>query len=278
MRFIRYPATPEAPSGATRTASVSPRGEITQVTDEMGYLTSYTYDAMGRLSGITYPTGDSTAWSPTSRSFVKVAFSEFGIPAGHWRLTETTGTAVKDTYYDALWRPILTRERDSSDSATTRYVKRDFDGASRQTFASWPSTSSIPVTGIWTTYDALGRTTALSQDSELGLLTTTTQYLSGFSTRTTNPRGYQTTTSYQTFDAPSYDTPISAVEPGGVTTTISRDAYGKPLSITRSGSWNSTWLTANRRFVYDAQQRLCKRTDPESAATLMDYDAASNLA
>jgi RHS repeat-associated protein len=244
----------------------------------MGYATNYGYDAMGRLASITYPSGDSTSWTPTSRSFVKVHTPEFGIAAGHWRLTETTGTAVKETYYDALWRPILSRERDSSDSATTRYVKRTFDAAGRETFVSYPSASSNPTTGTWTAYDALGRVTSVSQDSELGLLTTTTQYLSGFTTRTTNPRGYQTTTSYQAFDEPGYDAPTSVAEPGGVTTTISRDVYGKPLSITRSGYWNSTYLSTIRRFVYDAQQRLCKRIDPESAATLMEYDAASNLA
>jgi RHS repeat-associated protein len=33
-----------------------------------------------------------------------------------------------------------------------------------------------------------------------------------------------------------------------------------------------------RTYVYDATQRLCKTIDPESNATLMDYDAAGNIA
>lgn len=33
-----------------------------------------------------------------------------------------------------------------------------------------------------------------------------------------------------------------------------------------------------RRYVYDAGQRLCKAVDPESGATIQDYDAAGNLA
>jgi YD repeat-containing protein len=32
-----------------------------------------------------------------------------------------------------------------------------------------------------------------------------------------------------------------------------------------------------RRYVYDAQQRLCKRVEPETGATVMDYDPAGNL-
>ena len=280
---IQYPPTPESPGGATRNAVVNARGEITSVTDEMGATTGYGYDAMGRINLITYPTGDSTAWTPTTRTFEKVDSAEFGIPAGHWRLTETTGSHSKDTYYDALWRPLLTRERDTADATTTRFVKRAFDSAGRETFVSWPSASSAPTTGTWTEYDALGRTTAVSQNSELGLLTATTEYLANFRTRTTNPRGYQTTTSYQVFDQPGYDAPISLAEPGGVTTTISRDAYGKPIAITRSGTYSPPTggtenLSLTRRFVYDGYQRLCKRIDPESGATLMDHDAVGNLA
>ena len=276
-RTIRYPATPEAPSGATRSAIVNALGQITQVTDELGYATGYSYDAMGRLSNIAWPTGDSTVWSSTSRSFVKVNVAEFGLPAGHWRLTESTGNRVKDTYYDGLWRPVLTRERDAASSATTRYVKRSFDAWGRETFVSYPSASSFPGTGTWTLYDALGRPTSVSQDSELGLLTTSTQYLPGFRTQVTNPRGYQTNTWYQAFDQPTFDAPTSLSEPGGVTTTISRDAFGKPLTVTRSGTWSGTWQSLTRSFVYTPQQRLCKRIDPESGATLLDYDAAGNL-
>lgn len=60
-------------------------------------------------------------------------------------------------------------------------------------------------------------------------------------------------------------------------TAISRDTYGKPLSITRSGLWNGSTLSVTRRFVYDARQRLCKHINPESGATLMEYDVAGNL-
>ncbi len=165
----------------------------------------------------------------------------------------------------------------AASSATTRYVKRSYDAWGREIFVSYPSASSFPGTGTWTGYDALGRPTSVSQDSEQGLLTTTTQYLPGFRTQVTNPRGYQTNTWYQGFDQPGFDAPTSLSEPGGVTTTISRDAFGKPLSVTRSGYWNSTWQSLTRHFVYNPQQRLCKRVDPESGATLLDYDAAGNL-
>ena len=37
-------------------------------------------------------------------------------------------------------------------------------------------------------------------------------------------------------------------------------------------------VSSTRRYVYDSSERLCKTIDPESGATLVDYDAAGNIA
>ena len=37
-------------------------------------------------------------------------------------------------------------------------------------------------------------------------------------------------------------------------------------------------LSVSRKYVYDAHQQLCKIIEPETGATVMDYDAAGNLA
>ena len=37
----------------------------------------------------------------------KVAAAEYGIPAGHWRQTVSTGNARKISYYDARWQPLI---------------------------------------------------------------------------------------------------------------------------------------------------------------------------
>ncbi len=52
---IQHPATPEAPSGATESAVVNDSGWIMSATDENGFATNYTYDAMGRLASIESP-------------------------------------------------------------------------------------------------------------------------------------------------------------------------------------------------------------------------------
>ena len=57
-----------------------------------------------------------------------------------------------------------------------------------------------------------------------------------------------------------------------------RDVFRKPVSITRSGTYAAAAISAVRQYVYDANQRLCKRIDPESLAEIVEYDAASNVA
>lgn len=227
----------------TQSAVVDNSGWITSVTDENGFSTCYGYDAMGRLAKIEYPNESTgacdtteTSWKKLNRSFVPVASTEYGIPAGHWRETVYTGNAYKITYYDGLWRPLLVREYDAGNQAATeRFTKTAYDAGGRVEFASYPSTSSTPTTGVWTDYDPLGRVSSVSQDSELGLLTSITTYNTGFSTTVTNPRNYSTTSTYLAYDQPSTDWPLVITAPESATTTITRDPHGKPLTLARSG-------------------------------------------
>jgi YD repeat-containing protein len=247
---VHFPATPDSPSGATRTAVVDNSGWITSVTDENGFVTSYLYDAMGRITQVTYPASDSTAWNTTTSVFAPVASAENGIAAGHWRETISTGNARKVTLFDALWRPVLVREYDSGNAAgTDRYVATAYDKAGRVVDASYPlGTAASALTlasdatwqlgggrpsGVRTGYDALGRPTSVQQDSELGALTTTTEYLNGFQRRTTDARGNATTERFMAWDSPGFDLPVQIDAPEHQRTLIPRDIFGKPTAITR---------------------------------------------
>lgn len=153
-RSIRFPGTTEAPAGSTRLAAVNDAGWVTSITDENGYLTGYSYDAMGSLSGITWPSGDTTAWKQTSLAFHQVASVEYGIAAGHWRQTVSTGNARRITYFDALWRPLLTREYDTANEAGTQRFQRfshDHEGRSPSRRIRRPSTTRPRAPGPATT-------------------------------------------------------------------------------------------------------------------------------
>ncbi|MBL8300457.1 MAG: ParB N-terminal domain-containing protein [Rhodanobacteraceae bacterium] len=269
------------PDNNAQSAIVNDEGEITSVTNAAGYTTQYRYDLGGRLARIIHPSGDTPAWNDTTLTFVPITNTEYGIAANHWKQTVSTGNARTETYYDALWRPVLSRSYDTASLAgTQRMVLRRFDAQGRETFASYPKANigsiTDPVDGTTTQYDALGRITDVRAASELGTLTTSIRYRDGFQTEVSNPRRYVTTTTFQVFDEPSEAAPVTIQAPLGITTTIARDVFGKPTAITRSGLYNGVMNSATRSFVYDANQRLCKTIEPERGATVQDYDAANN--
>jgi hypothetical protein len=120
----------------------------------------------------------------------------------------------------------------------SQVVKR-YDSNGRLNFQSYPLRNvgnfGDVAQGTRTFYDALDRVTRVEQDSELGVLATTTEYLTGFQRRITDPRQKVSTQRFQVFDQPSYDAPLGIDSPAGVSTTINRDIFGKPLEMIRSG-------------------------------------------
>ena len=138
-----------------------------------------------------------------------------------------------------MWRPVVTREYDTSNIAgTQRFTRQSYDTEGRVAFVSYPGSTDALTLGVRTFYDGLGRVVRVEQDSELGILATTTQYLLGSKIVVTDPKGNQTTTSFQLFDDPSSSMPVEIKSPEGITTTIVRDVFGKPLKVTRHGIQN----------------------------------------
>jgi len=227
--------------GSTDSAVIDDNGWVTSVTDENGYVTGYGYDVMGRLASVVPPEGN-----VTTRVFSAVGTAEHGLPAGHWRLVEDTGHAQKATYFDGFWRPVVQLAQDTTNSSgTLSWTATRYDLAGQVAFVSYPRNPYVEgwlnfddasLKGTRTSYDALDRVTRVEQDSELGApLVTTTEYLTGFQRRITNPRGFATTQRFEVYDTPNYDLPISIDAPLGSKTLITRDMFGKPMSVTRTG-------------------------------------------
>lgn len=284
-QHIAYPATPDQPGGASRSAVVDDSGWIRSVTDENGYTTGYDYDDAGRLTRITYPE-ETPAWNPMVLGFVKSTQAKYGLPAGHWRQTIHTGNGYRVVYYDGLWRPVVEEHYDSDNAAATQsIVVKRYDVGGRLAFQSYPLRNLVSYTdttlkGVQTSYDALDRATEVRQASEIGFLATTYEYLNGFKVRVQSPRqqgtNISTTTSFMAWDKPTTDYPVSIVAPEGAYVDIERDAFGKPSSIRRGNAADT--ISVTRSYVYNDAQELCKSIEPETASTLMAYDAAGNLA
>lgn len=262
--------------GTSESASINDDGTIAATTDANNITSYYGYDAMGRLHSITPPAEDGLAWNPTTIDFAPVAATEFDLGAGHWRQDVRTGDGITSTYFDAFWRPAYTVTYDAANFANTADVIRqtyDFEG--RTTFASYPRRMGASTdTGVHTSYNALGQAVTVQADSELGTLTTTHSYDTGFRHTTVDPKGHSTTRSFQAFDTPGEDSVTKIQAPLSLVVDIARDVFGKTTSITRGGNGGS----ATRSYVYDQYERLCKTSEPETGAELVDYDAAGNIA
>lgn len=272
--------------GTSEFATISDAGWITALKDENGFTTDYGYDPMGRLSVIDYPTGDSVNWNATSISFTPTGAGQYGTADDAWVQSIKTGNDVTNTYFDALWRPLVTEHYDNGNvNGTMSQVVDGYDAGGRKVFQSYPTRSATSYTqslpGIHTSYDALDRLTEVDQDSDIGSLPTTTQYLSGFRTEVTSPNeqgtGVSTITSYLAYGEPTTQWPISITAPEGELTDIDRDAFGKPLTITRTGTASGS-PSLTQTFTYNGYQQLCGHTDPESGTTAYGYDGAGNLA
>lgn len=261
--------------GTSESGEVNDYGAVTTRTDQNGSLIRYGYDAIGRLNQVDYPAEPERAWNATTVTYSQIGSAEHDLPAGHWRQDVKTGNGQTSTYYDALWRPVLTSQMDLADALNSaEFVLSRYDFSGRQTFVSYPqrSYSATPL-GKVTTYDVLGRPLTVLADSELGSLTQRFDYLSGFQKRHTDARNNTTLTTYQVFDQPSEDAIATVAAPHNVDLRIDRDIFGKPRSIARSGGG----VSVTRKYVYDSNELLCKTIEPETGATIQAYDAAGNL-
>jgi len=262
--------------GKAVSAVVNNLGGLDSVTGATGATTSFYYDAMGRFRTIAYPGGDAVAWNHTALSFEQVWTPEFDLGPGHWRQTITTGSGVEINYFDGFWRPVVAERRDNDDpTMTRRIVKHQYDNEGRSTFDAYPvRNEGGPNLGIRRQYDALGRLMYTEADSEHGPLRSTVWYNpSAFQKVQTDALNHATTYAFQVFDQPSEDAITNIRAPEEVTIAIDRDLFGKTKSITRSGRGKS--LT--RSYNYDQHHRLVRTIEPETGATLLGYDAASNV-
>ncbi|MGQ0429579.1 MAG: RHS repeat domain-containing protein [Gammaproteobacteria bacterium] len=272
------PQAIQYPDASSQSAVVDDLGWIRSITDERANQTSYGYDVMGRITAVTYPTGDTVAWLNPTIGYLKLTASELGVPAGSWRREEVLGTFRERTYYDARLRPVLVERMDTA-LAQAIYSRQAFDFDNRETFSSYPSATSGATAGINSTYDALGRLTKRQTTDATPIVIEQIAYLTGSKKQVTDADGKLTTLSFQAFDEPDYGRPTRIESHNQISITdIARDAFGKITSITQSGNYGGGTLGFSRSFTFDANQRPCRRIDPESGSTVWGYDSASRIA
>jgi RHS repeat-associated protein len=306
---ITTPPGQDAPLGrTTRFGYDEATGDLLSVTDPLGHVTRYTYNADGTLltetdargHGTTYPTTYHPAGLPETvtdalGNRTLVAYDERGNVV---KVTDAAG-AVTSATYDAFGRP--TTETAPHDGGVTRRTTTEYDlndnvtkvvdptGAvtsSTYTPMDLPATDTLPANSAPATsrvatytYDALDRVASMT--SPAGRLTTygydrLGQVLSE-TTPFTDLDGQQKapTTRY------SYDwagnlvkvenpNKTATADPGDHTTVLGYDDNNREIAVTdAAGNVTTT--------VYDADGTVARTVDAVGVETTYDYDLDERL-
>ncbi len=247
----------ERPEGVIISRTVNNDGTLASETNGRGYLTSYTYDDMYRLTGINYPVkADVSINYDESSGAVNRVLSR-----GNYRQTEK----IND-----FGETLRIERRDAATGQTNVRTSR-FDAHGREIFRSYPNSTA----GTDTTYDAVGRIERIQHPDNNFV-----RYVYDDSrVSVTNERGFQTTyLNYVLGVGYTTDDPVTIDEPEGVSTIIRRDIFGNIVSLfqgQRTGG--STVLGYEKTYDYDARKLLVESYEPEVGTTVYGHDAVGNV-
>lgn len=269
-------------------------GQATQTRDERGYVTTQTFDRLGRVTVITHPAA-AIAGGATSSPTEQFSFD----PVGNL-LTRTDRRGETTTYtYDGLNRAITQTDPavgaalpgvihnayDDSGNLTLTIdqlgarTEATFDDAGRQRTATSVVRNATSTPDRYTTtydYDDLGN--LIMQQSPTGDVTRWEYSVASEPTKQIDPALAETTTSFDMAGRA-----IATTDPLGRTTTFQYDLAGRQTSQQHFAA-NSALLSTSTT-AYDAAGNVVASTAPRGAAsgnpaaftTSYTYDALSRL-
>ncbi|MFE7589228.1 RHS repeat-associated core domain-containing protein [Kitasatospora sp. NPDC057512] len=242
--------------------------------------TGYGYDAAGRLTTVTSPTGARTSYTHDALDQVLTTTSPANVvttygydPAGRPAQTTDAAGRVRTSWYDPAGRLVATTDA-APNGAELRSVSTSYDLAGNPV----ARTDALGRTTTWTV-DALNRATGQSEPVADGqTITTSTGYdAAGRPTRYTDGRGNSTTTGYNSLGLPeSVVEPATKAHPGAAdrTWTTGYDAAGNPVALTEPGG-------VTRHRGYDNLGRLTGETgtgaESPTADRVREYDPLGRL-
>jgi RHS repeat-associated protein len=215
-------------------------GEVQQLTDPTGRVTTYTYDADGNVLSVATPLG-TTSYA-------------YATPSTHDATTVTYADgSVVDYVYDAFGRLVKESAADGSDPVTFSY---DDLGDQTQTDADGNAKTEDrgPGGAITAVVDAYGNVITATSPADGG----------GGPTSITGPDGGSTTT-----PTASAGTTATATTPGGSTASATYNAQGLPTTVTDPDG-NTTAIG------YDAHGNQTSVTDAAGKATPYTFDSQGN--
>jgi RHS repeat-associated protein len=246
-------------------------GNLLSATDPNGYVTSYGYDSLNRLSSITYP-----AIAGVSAQ----KFYGYDDTNNILTLTDPNGNVVKQNY-DGLGRMVsLQRYNGSTLYSTESYtynwlnlISSKTTGASSTYSYSYdqdgrPTTTTNPgPSTVTTAYDDVNSINAVTDENGHQK-----QYLYNWNGQLTSVREYYKAGAYNTTTY-QYDLSgnlVKQTDPNGKVTTYQYDDLNR---LTKTTYPDTTFETK----TYDSVNNLGSRTDPKSNTINYAYDALNRL-
>lgn len=236
------------PMGLITSYTYNALGLLTSTEDVRGNITTYEYDGLGRLKKTDYPDG---TYASINRTWSTVA-------GGVYSLTkETSGEPTVTVYYDS--RELELRTSQIRFDGSSLFVDNVYDNAGRLQKVSLPFKGSAP--SLWDTYeyDTYGR---LEQVTHASGRREAYAYTGTSVTETKNGISIK-----RTYNAK--DELIGANDPGGSISYQLRPD-GQPSSITVSGNVTTS-------FSYDEYGRQTEIDDPSVGVKTFGYDDAGNI-
>ena len=225
-------------------------GNVLTETAPNGKVTIYTYDDLGRQTGISYPSGQSVIisyqWATSTRP----------TNALYYKLTTSAGLPTMKEYYDGLGRVLRTEK--TGFNGTSIYSSTLYNTKGQVVQSSLPYYTGQQALARVYTYDGYGR---LSIDAGPGTIANYTY--SGKTTQISTGSGQ---VSSKTVD--SQGNIVSATDEGG-TISYTYKSLGKTAQITTNGSSTS--------MLYDTYGRQTNLTDPDAGATTYGYNGYNEL-
>ena len=247
------------PDSSSISRVIDNNGWLTSETNQEGNTTSYQYNANGWVSQVIPSKND----GPAEDQIIVYQHTADGVTQ-----TMTQGGLRTVTKYDGRLRNYLTFQEDTSIAGVHAYLRKTFDANGRVTFESLPASTASAVAGIESEYDALGRTVSTEQ-TVAPFAITNIEYLSNNRTRTTDPRGNDTTRSLSGFGSSQDGKEVFIDVPVGSDTTMTYDLFGKMTTLAVG--------SAVRSFAYNSRQLLSVETDPDGFVANRYYDFKDRL-
>lgn len=262
-KFSNYrrgiPLSELQPENIAITRVVSDAGNVTSDTDGEGATTSFSYDSLNRVTGITHPVGNpvNVVWGPNSR-------------------TVTRGAYVAETTFDGFGREIKSKHIGPQTITQTYKV----DALGRRVFASYPNSNM----GTKYAFDLLNRVTLVFNEYDPGsdsYASYQSNNYSNFGVRKRNERGIYMNYKYRAYGNPDKTDLIEVSENlqspnqsnvffnGDTYTTINRNIAGQMVSVVQDG--------ITRSYSYNSHYYVTSITEPETGVTVMGRDISGNL-